>query len=63
MRLKNSKFKELIHKQILASRLEKLRQQHVANLSDAMEDLKKQFENKSQEAKEKLVMLQSAVYL
>ena len=53
--LRHSKLKELVWKQILATRLEKVRQQHLTNLSDSIEKLKHQFETKSQEARERLV--------
>lgn len=53
--MKASKFKEIIRKQILVTRLEKIRQQHTSNLSSAMEELQQQFEERSQEARERLV--------
>ena len=55
LHIRTSKFKELVRKQILVGRLEKIRQQHMSNLTTAMDDLKKQFEDRSQEAKERLV--------
>ena len=52
---KNSKFRELVKKHVLATRLQMIREQHVVDLSDAMESLKKQREDIEQEAKEKMV--------
>lgn len=50
-----SKFKEVVHKQILATKLEKVQKQHMEDLNKAVEDLQKHCEMKRQEAKEKLV--------
>ena len=53
--LQGSKFKQLIQKQMLTTRVEKIRKQHVESLTKALDDLQKEFEDKRQEAKEKLV--------
>lgn len=52
---KRSKFKELVQKQILSTRVEKIRKQNAKSLSDAMTALQKEFEGRAQEAKEILV--------
>lgn len=44
-----------MQKQILSTRVEKIRQQNEKNLVDAMAALEKDFEGKRQEAKERLV--------
>lgn len=49
-----------MQKQILSTRVEKIRMQNTKNMSDAMAVLQKEFEGKKQEAKEKLV---SKIYL
>lgn len=54
---RGSKFKELVQKQILSTRVEKIRKQNAESLSDAMDALQKEFDGKKQDAKEKLVRL------
>ena len=56
---RGSKFKQLVQKQILSTRVEKIRKQNAESLSDAKEALQKEFDGKKQDAKEKLVRLES----
>ena len=57
LKLKNCKLKEVVHKYILARRLQKMREEQLTSLSRAMKALKRQYEDKKQEAMEKLVSL------
>lgn len=52
---KRPRLKELIQKQILAARTQKIRQQHVESLNVAIEELRKHYDEKRQEGMEKLV--------
>lgn len=52
---KNSKFRELVKQYVLNTRLQRIREQHLADLKKEMELLDKQHADTRQEAMEKLV--------
>ena len=61
LNFKNCKLKEAVHKFILARKLQRMREQQLSSLTSGMKTLKRQFEDKKQDAMEKMASPADAI--